>query len=68
MLINTKNPADLSSRGMRASKTEKFEMWKHGPDFLWKDAKAWPPQLADLYQELSDQDEGVKKERITVSE
>lgn len=27
-------PADLASRGMNASDTEKLEMWKHGPDFL----------------------------------
>ena len=26
--------ADLASRGMNASDTEKLEMWKHGPDFL----------------------------------
>lgn len=61
------NPADLASRGMKASETEKLEMWKHGPDILWKDSKEWPQQPADLHQELSDQDEGVKKGRITVS-
>ena len=61
------NPADLASRGIKASETEKLEMWKHGPDFLWKDSKEWPLQPADLHQELSDQDEGVKKERITVN-
>ena len=61
------NPADLASRGIKASETKKLEVWKHGPDFLWKDSKEWPQQPADLHQELSDQDEGVKKERITVN-
>ena len=61
------NPADLASRGIKASETEKLEMWKHGPDFLWKGSKEWPQQPADLHQELSDQDEGVKKEKITIN-
>ena len=58
------NPADLASRGIKASETKKLEVWKHGPDFVWKDQKEWPQQPADLHQELSDQDEGVKKEKI----
>ena len=61
------NPADLASRGIKASETEKLEVWKHGPDFLWKDSREWPQQPADLHQELSDQDEEVKKEKITIN-
>ena len=61
------NPADLASRGIKASETKKLEVWKHGPDFLWKDSKEWPQQPADLHQELPDQDEGVKKEKITIN-
>ena len=61
------NPADLASRGIKASETEKLEVWKHGPDFLWKGSEEWPQQPADLHQELSDQDEGVKKEKITIN-
>lgn len=61
------NPADLASRGIKASETEKLEVWKHGPEFLWKDSKEWPQQPANLHQELSDQDEGVKKEKITIN-
>ena len=57
------NPADLASRGIKASETKKLKVWKHGPDFLWKDQKEWPQQPADLHQELSDQDEGVRKRR-----
>ena len=61
------NPADYSSRGIKASETEKLEIWKHGPDFLWKYPDEWPQQLINLHQELSDDDEGVKKEKITVN-
>ena len=61
------NLADLASRGIKASETEKLEVWKHGPDFLWKDSKERPQQPADLHQELSDQDEGVKKQKITIN-
>ena len=61
------NPADLATRGIKASETEKLEVWKHGPDFLWKGSEEWPQQPADLHQELSDQDEGVKKEKITIN-
>ena len=61
------NPADLASRGIKASETEKLEVWKHGLDVLWKDSKEWPQQPTDLHRELSDQDEGVKKEKITIN-
>ena len=43
------NPADLASRGIKASETERLEVWKHGPDFLWKDSREWPQQPADLH-------------------
>ena len=58
---------DWIGLGIKASETEKLAMWKYGPDSLWKDSKEWPQQLADLHQELSDQDEGVRKKRITVN-
>ena len=61
------NPADLASRGIKASETEKLEVWKHGPDFLRKGSREWPQQPVDLHQELPDQDEGVKKEKITIN-
>lgn len=61
------NPADYASRGIKASETEKLEMWKRGPNFLWKDSNEWPQQPNDLHQELSDSDEGVKKEKVTVN-
>ena len=52
---------------MKVSETVKLEMRKHGQDFLWKDFTEWPQQPTDLCQELSDQDEEVKKESITVN-
>ncbi len=30
------NPADLASRGIKASETRKLERWKNGPEFLWQ--------------------------------
>ena len=30
------NPADYASRGLKASETEKLEIWKRGPNVLWK--------------------------------
>ncbi|XP_020610089.1 uncharacterized protein LOC110048657 [Orbicella faveolata] len=61
------NPADYASRGIKAFETEKLEMWKHGPGFLWKGSHEWPQQPTDLHEELSAYDEGVKKERVTVT-
>lgn len=61
------NPADYASKGIKAFKTEKLEMWKHGPGFLWKGSHEWPQQPTDLHEELSAYDEEVKKERVTVT-
>ena len=61
------NPTDYASRGIKASGTEKLEIWKHGPDFLWKYLDDWLQQPIDLHQAFSDSDEGVKKEKITVN-
>ncbi|XP_015755924.1 PREDICTED: uncharacterized protein LOC107335413 [Acropora digitifera] len=60
------NPADYTSRGIKASETKKLEKWKNGADFLWKDTKEWPPQPAEVSEELLDSDEGVKREKVTV--
>ncbi|KAK2548499.1 hypothetical protein P5673_031281 [Acropora cervicornis] len=60
------NPADYASRGIKASETKKLEKWKNGADFLWKDTKEWPPQPAEVSEELLDSDEGVKREKVTV--
>ena len=60
------NPADYASRGLKAIETGKLEIWKRGPNFLWKDPDEWPQQPIELNIQLSEQDEGVKRE-ITVS-
>ena len=57
------NPADYASRRIKASETKKLEKWKNDADFLWKDTKEWPPQPAEVSEELLDSDEGVKKRK-----
>ena len=60
------NPADYASQGIKASETKKLEKWKNGADFLWRDSKEWPPQPADVSEELLDSNEEVKREKVTV--
>ena len=59
-------PADYASLGIKASETKKLQKWKNGADFLWKDTKEWPPQSAEVSEELLDSDKGVKREKVTV--
>jgi len=33
---------------------------------LWKDTKEWPPQPAEVSEELLDSDEGAKREKVAV--
>ena len=60
------NPADYASRGIKASETKKLERWKSGPEFLWKDNEQWPPQPAEVAEDLLESDEGVNREKITI--
>ena len=60
------NPVDYASRGIKASETKKLERWKSGPEFLWKDNEEWPPQPAEVSEDLLESDEGVKREKITI--
>ena len=60
------NPADHASRGIKASETEKLERWRHGPEFLWREAGEWPHQSPAVLEDLLDSDEGVKKTKVTV--
>ena len=48
------------------SKTGKLEIWRHGPKFLWQSVEEWPPQPAEVFKDLLESDEGVKKEKTTV--
>ena len=61
------NPEDYASRGLKAIETGKPEIWKRGPSVSWKDPDEWPQQPIELNIQLSEQDEGVKREKITVS-
>ena len=56
-MYNTKFRDALVENRIKASKTEKLEIWKHGPHFLRKDSDECPQQPTDLYEELSDHDE-----------
>ena len=60
------NPADYSSRGIKASETKKLEKWRNGAEFLWKNNDEWPPQPTKASEALLDSDEGVKREKITI--
>nr|CAH7759089.1 unnamed protein product [Callosobruchus chinensis] len=44
------NPADLLSRGLKASKIRKADIWWHGPKWLNGDESQWPrkPSLPDI--------------------
>ena len=47
-VISAENPADLASRGMSASETEKVNLWIHGPELLRAPRSSWqlvPPSV-----------------------
>ena len=43
-----KNPADIPSRGLDLSKSERREKWLHGPDFLRNTKDCWPRKKMDV--------------------
>ena len=61
------NPADYASRGIQPSETEKLECWRRGPEFLWQPMDQWPDQPEDLKDNLPENAEGVKREKVLVS-
>ena len=44
------NPADIASRGLKMSETDKVKMWLHGPDYLWQTEEFWPKEPPGLGQ------------------
>ncbi len=61
------DPADLASRGIKASETGKLERWKNGPEVLWQTETEWPQQPAELMIALRDDDVGIKEEKVNVN-
>ena len=61
------NPADHASRGIDPSEKDKLETWRNGPAFLWKNTDEWPTQPPEASAALLDNDEGVRKEKLTVN-
>ena len=54
------NPADYSSRGLKANESKQLDQWLNGPSFLWKNERHWPTQPTNL-PGLSDNDKELKK-------
>ena len=42
------NPADIASRGIKATELKECSLWLHGPEFLTKDSEQWPVQPANV--------------------
>ena len=58
------NPADLASRGIRASTLLKYPVWIKGPEFLWQDESQWETATSTSNQdtvELSEDDPEVRR-------
>ena len=57
-----RNPADLSSRGIKAHESEKWEFYHNGPQFLWMNQEDWPSM------KLAPPDEAVIKTTVVDEE
>jgi hypothetical protein len=44
------NPADIASRGLKTSETDKVETWKNGAEFLKLKEEFWPKEPPGLGQ------------------
>ena len=65
--IGTKlNPADMASRGVRASTFVKCKEWIQGPAFLWRTEEEWPQSSMDSLS-LSQDDPEVKRSTAVFS-
>ncbi|XP_060583463.1 uncharacterized protein LOC132739706 isoform X2 [Ruditapes philippinarum] len=59
---SSSNPADIASRGINASETDKLDVWLHGPTFLSKGRDHWPKYSGNNIPEVSEDDVEVKRE------
>ncbi len=55
------NPADLASRGVRATDEKKLEFWLQGPAFLSQDEEQWPTAAAHADLKHTEPEQEVKK-------
>ena len=67
---SAQNPADLTSRGIKAEDDEKWHFFHYGPDFLRKPESQWPktvlqrPHTVNVAAVLTESAEREKKENI----
>ncbi|XP_077381790.1 uncharacterized protein LOC144021408 isoform X1 [Festucalex cinctus] len=62
----TENPADLSSRGVKAKSLTQLKAWIDGPSFLLNDECDWPEQPMQRKESLHDDVEIKSKETINM--
>ena len=56
------NPADLASRGIRATDAQRLRFWLTGPKFLWENESKWPNTNDSV--ELDEKDIEIRKDCI----
>ena len=44
----SENPADIASRGIKATALKESSLWLHGPEFLSKESAYWPVQPVNV--------------------
>ena len=44
----TENPADIASRGIKATALKESSLWLYGPEFLSKESACWPVQHVNV--------------------
>ncbi|XP_068723301.1 uncharacterized protein [Montipora capricornis] len=54
--VESDNPADIASRGIKSTELKESSLWLHGPDFLSKTSEQWPvqPTVAQAREDLSE--------------
>ena len=58
------NPADVASRGIRATDKKNLKFWLHGPEFLSKEESVWPSVVSQVSEVVDDCE--VKKTSFAV--
>ena len=55
------NPADLASRGVKATNTDRLYFWLNGSKFFWDEESVWPPSRYDV--EPDEKDIKIRRDR-----